>query len=911
MIATVLIFALAELQWRTPLEGLNVFFLFDRSESIPSAQQETARVTAQKFSEKKKRTDLAGGLVFGAEAGIESMPASSLNLPKFEAVVGPERTDIASGIRLGAAAFPENGQKRLVLFSDGNENLGDAQSAALSLKNLGISLDVVPLGAFRANDVSIQKIGLPNKIKKGQVFEVKIFAQSDRAQTATMRLFRNNQFLGEQKIALVAGKNLFTFPQTLDDAGFYSYDVQLDAPGDLLPQNNRASSFVLVRGNPSILLASSDPKSDENLLAALQSSKLEVRGIDVKNFPASLPEIQSYDAIFLSNVAAGDLPTETLKLLEGAVHDFGVGVVCVGGDQTYAAGSYRGTPLETILPVDMELNSKKVLPNGALTIIIDKSGSMAGAKLEMAKEAAMGAVTALSDQDFISVLAFDGATFVVAEMQRARNRKDILERIAGLTAGGGTSMYPPMVRAEEDLRKASASLKHCIILTDGQSTGGDFEGITRKMVENKITVTTVGVGLDFDANFLQMIAQLGRGNFYEAVSYTQLPQIFIKEVAVILKSAIFEEPFKPQLALSSELVRGIGAKEFPPLLGYVCTTPKARAEIPLLTEKGDPLLAHWQYGLGRTVAFTSDAKSKWAADWVGWGKFRQFWSQVAQWSLRRLENADFKTEVSVEKGEGNISVEAVDPQGNFRNFLHLQTVIVSPKGERQTVSLEQTGPGRYEAKFPTLETGAYLMNLMDLKDGELRGSQILGASVNYSPEFSASEPNLNLLQHLAESTGGKVLEPATENPFLHDRIKTFQPRDLWEWLVQCAIILFVFDVAIRRIQLDREQWIKAAQFARRSFLFWKTPPIPVKSDESLAALLQRRDSVRLRKNENPIVVPVLPDADLFRPQQEIKLEPPVEKPMENAKEASAKPEETENTTSKLLKAKRRAQQNRK
>ncbi len=182
---------------------------------------------------------------------------------------------------------------------------------------------------------------------------------------------------------------------------------------------------------------------------------------------------------------------------------------------------------------------------------------------------------------------------------------------------------------------------------------------------------------------------------------------------MILKAAIFEEPFKPQVQAGSEAISGISPGEFPLLLGYVCTTPKGRAEVPLVTQKGDPLLAQWQYGLGRAVAFTSDARAKWAVNWLSWAKYRQFWLQLAQWSLRRVEASDFTTEVAVDKGEGRISVEAIDPKGNYRNFLNLQTLVVSPKGERQILPLEQTGPGRYEAVFPTKEVGAYLMNLTD------------------------------------------------------------------------------------------------------------------------------------------------------------------------------------------------------
>src|SRR6266516_858982 len=207
---------------------------------------------------------------------------------------------------------------------------------------------------------------------------------------------------------------------------------------------------------------------------------------------------------------------------------------------------------------------------------------------------------------------------------------------------------------------------------------------------------------------------------------------------------------------------------------------------------------------------------------MGWERYKQFWSQIAQWSLRRLENADFTTEVAVENGQGVISVEALDEKGNYRNFLDLQTAVVGPKGERLSVRLDQTGPGHYEAKFPTKEVGAYLLNLMEMKGGKSVGSQTVETSVNYSPKFTAPEPDLNLLRRIAESGGGKILEPGmpSVNPFLHERQKTFQPRDLWEWLLKFAIILFTIDVGVRRIQIDRDEWLRATQTLRRWLFFW-------------------------------------------------------------------------------------------
>ncbi len=865
IVVLALVFAIAGLQWKQPQEGMNVFFLLDRSDSIPSVQQEAARGYVTKAAAEKKKNDNVGVLVFGTEAAIESSPLSVVRSDtRIYAVVDSQRTDIASAIRLGTAAFPETGQKRLVLLSDGNENVGDAFAAVVAAKPLGVTVDVLPLGVKRGGDVSVQKLSLPGNLKKGQTFEARIFALSDEAREGTLRLFQNEQLLGEQKVRLEAGKNLFTFPQTLTEAGFYSYDVRLEVPGDSVPQNNRAINFTTVRGDPRILLVSAEPEKDAPLVEALRSANLEVVVKDYTTFPGTLAEMQSYDTIFLSNVAAGDLGQNLMKLLESAVRDFGIGLVCVGGDQSYAAGSYRGTPLEATLPVDMELSSKKVLPPGAVVLVMHGMEFMNGNQI--ARDCAIGVLEALGPQDEMGVVLWDGTDHWLFPLAKTGDKKAMRKSIAGMNQGDLPSFQNVMTLAYEGLKKSTASLKHMIVFSDGDP-GPPTSQLMQSIVGDRITVSTVLIAGHAGPETMDWISQQGRGRFYPVQSADQLPQIFIKEAAVILKSAIYEEPFKPQMAAASELIRGIGGAEYPQLRGYVATGQKARAETPLLTDKGDPLLAHWQYGLGRAVAFTSDAKAKWAQDWLGWDKYRQFWSQIARWSLRRLDNADFTTDVTVDKGEGVVSVEALDAQGNYRNFLNLQTIVVSPKGEKQTVRLEQTGPGHYEARFPTKEVGAYLLNLTDIENGQPRGSQVIGASVNYSPEFNAIEPDHNLLRRLAEAGGGKVLDPEViaDNPFVHDRVKTFQPRDLWEWLLKLAIVLFPLDVGVRRIYLDRAEWLKATRALRHRIFFWRGVPRSPEADESLGALLARRDQVR-SKQTAPVVQP---NPDLFRPDKEV------------------------------------------
>jgi len=349
------------------------------------------------------------------------------------------------------------------------------------------------------------------------------------------------------------------------------------------------------------------------------------------------------------------------------------------------------------------------------------------------------------------------------------------------------------------------------------------------------------------------------------------------------------------------------------LLGYVCTTPKARAEIPLVSDKGDPVLAHWQYGLGRAVAFTSDAKSRWAKNWLGWDRYRQFWSQIAQWSLRRLENADFTTEVSVDKGEAHISVKRSIRRASTRNFLSLQSVVVSPKGERETIRLEQTGPGHYEAHFPTKEVGSYLLNVSGSQ--RWQGPRFAGSGRKRElfAEFSATEPNLNLLKRLADTTGGKLLDPLSlkDNPFLHNRQRTFQPRDIWEWLLKLAVILFVLDVGIRRIPVGSRRVAKSYRDTAPMGFVLAAAPRPVEADESLGAcwrganrsapnkLLQLFSRVRSCSAANAGGASTSRESGntgAATPAGTTEAEPP--KP--------TKPGEPTSTTSRLLEAKRRA-----
>ena len=837
----ILVLAVAGLQWRRPDFGMNLFFLLDRSDSVPGPVQEQARALANRWAREKPETDKGGFLVFGADAALETTVTSVADAERIQTVVQSDRTDISAAIRLGAAAFPEQGQRRLVLLSDGNENIGDGIAAIRSVRSLGVTLDVVALGSRRGDDLSVQKIEVPASVKNGQAFDVRLVVGTDRARNATVRLYRDNRSIAEQEVALEPGRNLLSVPQRLEEPGFHAYDVVVDAVGDTVAQNNRASGFVQIRGDPRVLVVSSDPEADRFLVQALRAARLEVRVVRETGLPSTLAEIQSHDAVVLGNVSAGDLGPDGMRLLESAVRDFGVGLVCIGGDQAFAAGGYRGTPMEDALPLDMELSSRKVLPKGALGLVMHGMEFANGN--QVAREIALAALDALGPTDEMGVWLWDGTERALFPLQAVGPKTALAQQIAGMNQGDLPSFEGLMTLALGDLRKSTANLKHLIVFSDGDPSAPS-DALLQQFVAGRITVSTVMIGGHVQPTTMERMAQQGRGRFYDVRSAAQLPQIFIKEAAMILKSAISEEPFRPQVDSGSELTRGIGS--WPMLQGHVATTPKARAEIPLLTGTGDPLLAHWQHGLGRSVAFTSDARSRWARDWIGWPQYQQFWSQAVRWSLRRVDASDHNARLAIDDGVGVLSVESLDAEGNFRNFLELRAAVVGPGGRRTDVVLEQTGPGRYEGRFAAGEVGAYLANLVETKDGRPVGSQVLGASVNHSPEFGTDGPDRARLQRLAEAGGGKLLDPETDNPFLRDRRRTFRAGDLWQGLLQCFVVLMVIDVGVRRVDVDRSEWARW-WVAIRSWLGVGTKTAPVPEEEVLRPLLTARERVRERR----------------------------------------------------------------
>ena len=482
-------------------------------------------------------------------------------------------TNLAKAIETAAGYVPPGYVPHMILLSDGNETVGDGLAAATRSR---IPISTVPLPTRSEPEVQISEVDVPAEVREGEPFFVEVVVHSNHDDEGFIEVYRGDHKVIGEKRKLKTGENRFRFQQSIERARLAQYAVRISQLGeDTLLDNNMESGLVYAAGKPRVLIIESDPNLIRDLAYALEEEGVESDVRPPQGMPESLSDLQNYECIILSNVPATALTTQQMEITRTYVQELGGGFIMLGGEQSFGLGGYYKSALEEILPVRSDFEKEKETPSLGMCLVIDKSGSMGGDKIEMAKSAARGAAELLGRRDKIGVLAFDGETYVISEMQSARNKGKISDEIARIDAGGGTTMYPAMEMAFETLMATTAKLKHVIILTDGVSSPGDFEGMAQQMVSSKMTVSTVAIGEGCDTDLLENIARVGKGRYHFTTDPAQVPQIFAKETVTASKSAIDEQPFLPQVIRATHALKDLEMDAAPFLLGYVMTPSEA------------------------------------------------------------------------------------------------------------------------------------------------------------------------------------------------------------------------------------------------------------------------------------------------------------------------------------------------
>ena len=804
-----LVLALAGL--RLPLSGgpVNTIFLLDTSASILPGTQAAARQWIERAAAQRAPDDSVALLTFGAGTRIDQ-PFSRGDIGESEtAAIVEERTNIADALRMAASLFPPDAPKRIVLLSDGNQTAGDVMRAAEVIAAQDVQVDVVPLLAEPGIDAAVTEVAPPNALREDENFEVRVTVAATTQGEAVLRLFMNETLVSEGPVRLEYGQNYFTIQQPGIEEGFYSFRAQVVASDDQRPQNNDAYGYSQV-GPKGLVLVVENIVGDAIILTqALQAAGIQAQNVTPAQLPTRPEDLDGVSSVVLVNVPASQLTEQQMQALQDFVKSFGGGLVALGGAASFGMGDYGGTPLEHALPVISQPPDHEELPTLALALLIDKSGSMnEGApvsKIAMAREAAAQAVEILESGDVLGVLAFEySPQWVVrpAPVNDAEDAQNVVRRVSTIEAGGGTDIYNALQLAYDTLRRTPAQVKHIILVTDGQSTSapGLWDVLMTRMRRDHITLSAVAIGADADQILLQRLVRLGDGRYYYADVPENIPQVVTKESQRASRSLVMSRLFQPRVVTASPILRAILPDSLPNLSAFVRTEPKPAAETPLLSDTSDVILAQWQYGLGRAVAWTSDAGQDWAADWGEWPQNQQFWAQMVRWTMPSPLNPQLATQVQVDGSEVTVAVDSVDEQGNIRNLLNTQVEVAGPEQRAFSLNLPQTAPGRYAGTLNVDKAGVYALRITQYVGDTPVVEQITGAVVPVAAEFLSFETDYRLLRRLATVTGGKALTSAAE-AFRHDRPPPEgYNRPFWQPLVVIALILFVADIGVRRLR---------------------------------------------------------------------------------------------------------------
>lgn len=798
LLTLVLALAGSELDWKARREA--VIFVVDGSASVSGVRQQIER-SLQEAIAARPAGYAVGVITVGREAAIELAPSEAPAFRGLEAAVDANYTNLAAGLRLAYGLFPDDARRRIVIVSDGQENIGNALDEAKALAGRGVRVDVLPVTAETGPDVLVRALEAPGVLRAGDSFGLAVTIESTAVAGATLSVYGDRRLISEQRVSLHPGVNRFHIGARVDTPGFHAYRAVIRADNDSRSENNEAAAFVRVSGPPTVLVVEGRPGAGANLVAALASRAIETRVCSPSEFPASLSELRQYANIVLCNVAATDLGDRALAQLEVAVRDLGIGLVMTGGEDSFGPGGYFRTPVERALPVYMDLRGKGELPSLGLVLVIDKSGSMGeGAygvtKVDLAKEAAIRASEVLAGQDRIGVIAFDEAAKWVVALQTIDQPETIEDAIGTIRAGGGTDIYPALALAYEALKDSPTKLRHIILLTDGMSArGGDYDALVERMKEARITLSTVAVGSDADRALLSQLATAGGGRYYATAEYGTIPKIFSKETILATRSYLVNRTFTPAVGTESALLRGAIAGGLPALDGYVATSPKPAAELALVSDAGDPIFAGWQYGLGRAVAWTPDIAGRWTRRWVGWDGFGRLLVNAVEWTLPTAVSEGATVSTAVDGGTARVTYElSALPEAGMQ----VEATVVSPDLRSVSAPLKAVAPGRYELAFPAASPGVYQITINQTGAGGQSVQTSAGIVVPYSPEYLPARSQDDLLPAIAAAAGGKVLSAPAE-AFAGHAPPVRARLPLSSGLLALAVALLPFDIAARRL----------------------------------------------------------------------------------------------------------------
>lgn len=789
--------------------GRKLVILVDASASIPDAERARAADAVRRLVEGPCRSTGVTPKTFAFAGEVAAAPVpTAVEEAVREVAASVGSSDLSLALRRAVAEAGEGDQVRVVLISDGRPTAGDLEPVLETLKLRGIPVSTVPLAARAPDGLLVEGFTVPEQVFVLERFPVEVLLRSAQAGQVRLRLFRDETQVANEVLEVGAGTTRWEYQSSEEAVGRHRYRVAVEplTVPDGFEENNVQVAAVQAETVPRILVVADDEAAVAPFTTALDAAGVKHKVILERDFPHGLPSLLQYSAVVFSNVAADELRETQLDMLRRYVEEFGGGFMMLGGRKSFGPGGYQDTPVETILPVHMTPQSYS--SSFGLILLLDSSSSMSGFPIQWTKRAAKQIIWLMRGR-YLGIYYFSTLPGIAVRLQRIGTNRILVEQdIDTIQANGGTSFSPALQLARKHLDAQSFSSKNVIMLSDGQpSDFQDVQNLYPLMKSSGIKVSTIGIGTRVNNFVLREIAEKCGGRFYESQEVHKIPEIFEKEVKRIVGPPYVEERFRPVPDVRSRLVQGFPQGSLPTLHGYVGTTPKERSQVALLSERGDVVLAHWRFGLGRTAAFTSDvAADGWGRDWAAWSERTKFWGRVVK-SILRVHASDYDLNVAVKDRRATLTVDAVDVRGVYVNGARLVTAVTDPDGKPLIeLRLEQSGEGRYVGAFELPRKGFYEVVVRRL-DGEPPPEPVATGMValGYSPEYRFPATNRALLEHVAAVTGGRFAEaPDQVGDDLAEaarEVDVSRAWDLWPLLLLLGLVALTADITVRRLEL--------------------------------------------------------------------------------------------------------------
>ncbi len=818
LIVVLLTGALAGFELQTTPSAQSLIVVADLSASVQNAQ-DTELATVKRILDSRQGDNRAGLVSFARDPQVELNATTAPQFGSFQSRPNPHYTDVASALQLAGSIMPGDTRRHVVLVSDGRSNLGDAAAEARLLQAEGVRVDSIAVNVPVGPEVLVDRLDAPRSIAAGEQADVSAVIVSNTVTAATVRWYVDHTLVNTVHLQLAAGETALTQIVQPAQPGFHSVQAVVDPTVDSYAENNAGEALIQVVGPARVLLVEDTPGGAASLAPALQSTGMLTTTVAPAQMPRTSADLAAYATVVLVNVPASSLGVEEMALLQAVTRDLGLGLVVIGGSDSYGPGGYAGTSLETTLPVQILLPEKRQKPPVAVMLVLESSEGQQGDQI--IRGAAESVIDQLTPRDSVGVTNGSGGTIVVP-LAPLTDKAAVKKKIDAMGLGDPMSYQPDLTAADTELGKSAASLKHIIMLGDGDPFFVTQQSVVAGIHAHGITISTVVVGANGQSNNIQ-----------------DVPQIFLKETNEALKPWIVEGSITPRLSSLAEVLPGVPLDSFPALTGYVATTPRAAADVVLQSPQGDPLLATWQYGLGRVVAWTSDAQGRWTAALLEWPSANRFFGDLVRYSLPQSADPALQVETQVQGDHTHLLVTSPGSSGEA-----VSVGVVTPDLSDTTLALSSTGPGRFEGDLRTDQVGSYLLHITDSVGGTVKHASTIGLVVPYSPEYHSLGTDIATLSAIARAGGGVLLtDPSSAFNVPVPPIHAVLP--IGELLLVLAILLFPIDVALRRLVFRAEDlpvWRAALK---------RAPAASLPAEATVSRLRERVSDVRAARGSKP------------------------------------------------------------